>query len=195
LFKGSFYVPASVKYELVDVPFRSKRFNLEAIMVSSLVDSGDLRLHAKLDVENLLFMINSIFTAKGDTIKVVNRAEVEALALAAKLEAAAYVVDERTMRLLVENPRALHRILEGKLHMKVDVNERLLRDLRRYTGEVRIIRSAELMAVAVEKGLLDRLVVGRTTRGDLADAVLWGLRLRGCAISTDEIGELKRLVI
>ncbi len=48
------------------------------------------------------------------------------------------------------------------------------------------------MMVALEHGILDAYLPG-STRKELADAILWGLRLRGCAISTEEIQDLVQL--
>lgn len=191
-FQGSFYIPSSVKYELVDVPLESHRFKWEAIMVSTLITEENLMVHEKMDVEELLNSVNSIFSARGQAIKVVSKAEVEALAVALQMNAEAYVVDERTMRLLIEDPMSLHAILEGKLHTKVSINQKLLTSFKEYTKKVKILRTSELMLVAVEKGLLNKYV-GKASKKDIVDALLWGLRLRGCAISTEEIEELKKL--
>ena len=45
--------------------------------------------------------------------------------------------------------------------------------------------------IAFEKGILeDYLVDGKK---ELIDAILWGLRLRGCSISNEEIDELIKI--
>ena len=193
LFNGNFYIPESVKHELVDTPLHSHRFKLEAIMVSTLIRENDLLVQEHLEVERLLSSINTIFSSRGQTIKIVSKAEVEALALALKLEAAAYVVDERTMRLLVENPIKLHTILESKLHTNIEINHYILKQFKEYIKKLKIIRSAELMMITLEKGLLNRFITEENGKLELADALLWSLRLRGCAISTEEIDELKKI--
>ncbi|HZX12543.1 MAG TPA: hypothetical protein VFE88_03740 [Candidatus Nanoarchaeia archaeon] len=194
LFGGGFCIPAAVARELVDVPLSSHRFKLEAMMVSKLIEGGELEVHSSLEVGNLLASVNRIFSCRGASIVVVNKGEVEALALAVKIGAAAYVVDERTMRLLVEDPLRVRRILEGKLHAKVIVDKTLLKSFQDFVRGLKIIRSAELMMVAFEEGLLKEVVMSGASRRDTVDALLWGLRLRGCSISTGEIEELKRLM-
>ena len=118
---------------------------------------------------------------------IVDRGEVEALALVLRVQAAAYVVDERTMRLLIENPYTLRRILERKLHIKVDINKKLLKEFSEIVKGVKVIRSTELLIIAYEKGLLNKFVTVGSTEIDLLDGLLWGLKLRGCSISSDEI--------
>ena len=191
-FAGSFFIPESVRCELVDVPLNSHRFKWEAIMVSQLITEEELVVHEKVNVDMLLNSVNNIFSCRGQSIRVVSKAEIEALAVALRLNAAGYVVDERTMRLLVEDPLALHRILEGKLHNKIMINQRLLNSFKEYTKDVKILRTSELVLVALERGMLDKYVV-KVSKKEIIDALLWGLRLRGCAIATEEIEELKKL--
>ncbi|MFA4887936.1 MAG: hypothetical protein WC595_07025, partial [Candidatus Nanoarchaeia archaeon] len=183
-------LPASVKEELIDKPFNSRKFKLESMMVAALVSQGIFKVHPALEVDALLNQINNMFMTRGTNIRIVSKAEVEALAVAVKLEAA-YVVDERTMRLCVENPEGLHGILQSKLHTRVQINEKVVKTVQQYTN-VKIIRSAELMMIALEKGLLNKYMVNYKKK-DLADAVLWGLKLHGCAISSEEIKELEKL--
>ena len=192
-FGGSFFIPESVHEELVDNPLNSRRFKLEAIMVQRLIKENFLQIQERMKVDSLLDSINSIFFANGAAIKVVSKAEVEALALALKIEASAYVVDERTMRLLVEDPEKLRLILEGKLHTKIKMNEKGLREFKQYCRSLKILRSSELMMVALEKGVLDKFLDKEVSKRELADALLWGLRLRGCAISTEEIEDLEEM--
>ncbi len=193
IFRGEFYIPNSVKKELIDKPLATKMFKLEAIMISKSILDGDLIPQQELNVDDLLTNVNSIYTVWGKPMHILDRAEVEALALTLRLQAEAYVVDERTMRLLIEDPMRLKEILESKLHRKVDVNRKLLKDFEEIVKGVKVIRSTELLAIAYEKGLLNKYVTPKTSDSDLLDGLLWGLRLRGCSISTDEINEVIRL--
>lgn len=193
IFNGDFYIPNSVKFELIDKAKATKLFKLESIMVSKSIDDKDFISYQALNVDDLLFNVNSIFSFNGKPLHILDRAEVEALALVLRLQADAYVVDERTMRLLVEDPMALKRLLEGKLHRKIDVNKKLLKEFEEIYNGVKIIRSTELMTIAYEKGLLDKYVTKENTDKDLLEGLLWGLRLRGSSISTDEIDEIIKL--
>ena len=201
IYKGDFYIPNSVKKEIIDVPLKSKKFKLEAIMISKLVDEGILKVGKTVDVNKLLFLANSVFISKenlqvkspGGKLNILQKGEIEAIALCAELNADAYVVDERTMRLFMEDSEGLKTILEGKLHTSVSVDNKMLSDFKKQINGVNIIRSSELMMVALEKGLFEEYINVKNKR-ELVDAILWGLRLRGCAISTEEINETIKLV-
>ncbi len=190
---GQFVIPAAVEYEIVRRPLASHKFKWEAIMMQNAIRKGVLVVHEEVRVENVVQLMNTVFSAQGKAITIVQRAEVEAVVVAMKLHADALVIDERTMRLLIENPERLHHILEGKLHTKIAMDKQKLRTLQEFVKGLRIIRSTELMLVALEKGILYEYME-TSRRKDVADAILWGLRLRGCAISTEEILELTQII-
>ncbi len=193
IFNGEFYVPYSVRLELVDKPITSKRFKLEAIMINKIIDDHVLNVYNELNVNDLLDHINNIYLVDKKPVKIVSLAEVEALALVLRLQASAYVVDERTMRLVIEDPEGLRILLEKKLHTKVEVNKDLLKELQHIVNGVNVIRSTELLTITYEKGFLNQYITSKSTEKDLIDGFLWGLRLNGCAISTEEIDEIIRL--
>ena len=72
-----------------------------------------------------------------------------------------------------------------KLHTVLDADVCVLSELK----EFRFIRSAELLFVAFKK----KLVHVKKSK-DLLDALLYGVKFKGCAISSKEIEEMKRLV-
>jgi predicted nucleic acid-binding protein len=194
-FNGEFYVPEAVRYELVDKPFSTMKYKLEAIMVNKVISDSDLLTYEKLNVDDLSKIFNSLYLADSKPIHIVDTAEIEAFALALRLQSEAYVVDERTMRLLIEDPNMLQDILSRKLERKVEINKTLLKELKDITKGVKVIRSSELVTIAYEKGLLNQFITENKTSEDLVEALLWALRLRGCAISTDEINDLIRYEI
>ena len=191
-FKGEFYIPASVKYELVDKPMTIKRFKLEAMMIKKIIDNNLLKTYHSIEVDNLLHLMNNIYSVRNKGIHILDRAEVEALALVSEIHAEAYVVDERTMRLVIEDPIKLHNLLERKLQTKIDIDIAKVKQLSKMFKGVKVIRSTELMLVALEKGLLKDYFDGNSKK-EFVDALLWGLRLRGSAISTEEIEDLIQL--
>ena len=189
-FKGTFYIPESVEYELIDKPLETKMFKLEAIMVSKAIDDKDLVVYnEELDVGSLLHKINNLYFVNGKPISIVSKAEVEALALAIKLESSAYAVDERTMRLVIEDPMRLKKIQENKLHMKVTINYEFMNEIKNLVKNVKVIRSTEIVLIAYELGLLDKYLIN-VSREQLLDALLWGLKIRGCSISNEEVKSL-----
>lgn len=192
-FDGEFLISKSVKKEIIDTPIESQKFKLEAIQISDFIERGVLKLYKNVNLENktnnTLEIINNIFITKDTPIRIVDRAEVESLILASTLNAT-YVIDERTLKLLVENPRNLVSILESKLNKKINVNNKNLKLIKDLIANVKIIRSSELMTIAFELGLFDKY---KADKKQILDGLLWGLRLRGCAISTEEINDIIKL--
>lgn len=195
-FGGEFFICDSVKKELVDDPLKTKKFKFEAMVLFEILKKEIIKITNE-DLNNktnkLLDLANNIFKARGEWIRIVHRGEMESLALASYLEADAYVVDERTTRLLVENPKKLAALLEKKLHTRVEFNGRSLRAFQKEVGKINIIRSAELVMVAYELGLLDKYLPKQGMEGSLVDGLLWGVKLRGCSISSDEIDNILKI--
>lgn len=188
-YNGEFYIPPAVKQEIVDKPLKSKRFKLEAIMINNLIKDGVLKVANTIDIKDIMLLANNLYQADGKNITILQRGEIEALALALKLGASAYVVDERTMRMVIEDREGLKELLERKLHTKVLVDKDKEEQLKKIIVNINVIRSSELMLVAYEKGLFKEYVKSAGKR-EFVDGLLWGLRLRGVAISTEEINKL-----
>jgi predicted nucleic acid-binding protein len=200
-FSGDFYICESVKKEVIDYPLTTKRFKLEALMIQEFLSKGIIKLKINKEVENkaryLLKLANNIFRTNKGYIKILHMGEVESLALAVYLNSDAYVVDERTTRILIENPNFLLKLLENKLHMRVNLDKNKLNEFKKELKNLKIIRSTELMVYAYEQKILDKYVVRdgvkKELKKTLLHGLLWGLRLRGCSISTKEINNILRL--
>lgn len=194
-FDGEFYITPSVKNELVDKPLRTKVYSLEAMMVQKLIEDGTLKiLKPKLQTKVIENIANHIYKAYGKDIQILQSGEIEALALAIEIKADAFVIDERTTRVLIEEPDNLRELLQRKLHTKVDLNKGNVKEISKMAKDLRIIRSTELAFVAYEKGLLKDHLSTNFDKGDQVDALLWGMRSKGCAISVEEIEKAKKLI-
>jgi len=202
-FHGNFYIPEAVKEEVIDRPLRIRKFKLEAMQILSLISEGVIEIYSNKRIQEraayLSNLANNIFEANGSLIKIVQKGEMESLALVEYLSANALVVDERTTRVLVEDPMRLAKLFSNKLHTRVNINKNGMKAFKELTS-VNIIRSVELMTVAYELGLLDKYInekekeiVDIDLKKNLLEGLLWGLRLRGCAISTNEINEIMKL--
>jgi len=88
-------------------------------------------------------------------------------------------IDERTTRVLFEKPNNLKKLLEEKLHASV-----IIKDMPSNIGSFKFIRTSELIYVAYKKGLakIDR---------EMLDAMLYGAKFKGCAVSSDEIKDIE----
>lgn len=197
-FNGDFYIPDAVKGELVDKPLASKKFKFEALQVSFRIRKAVLNVletpQIKALAEELLELANHSFKVRGKWLQIVQYAEMEVLASAVIMNASAVAIDERTTKLLVEDPDALARMLAKHLRGKVVVNKKNLDKVRQWTKSIRIIRSVELVMIAYEKGILDKYLLDeKASRKTLVESLLWGVKLHGCAISRRELDELVAL--
>lgn len=188
---ASFLITSGVFSELVEVPWEIKRFKFEALQVKLLIQDGILEVVKVEDVKELLRLANSCFIADKQPLAIIHQGEAEVLAFALEHNCPA-VIDEHVIRSLVEDPGGLRKHLTKKLHQAVSKGPGL-EAFRKKTRGLHIIRSAELIAVALEKGFLDKyLLAEKGARKDLLDSLLWGLKSEGCALSEDEIDELER---
>jgi predicted nucleic acid-binding protein len=194
-----FYITKSVKKELVDVPLnKTKRFKFEALQVLHYIENGTLKIIDNAEIKNqtskLLSTANNCFKAFGHNMNLIHDAEMSSIALYLQKKADAFVVDEKTTRLLIENPKKLHNILRHKLHTKVEMNSKNVRDFRKLAENVHMIRSVELAIIAYEKGLLDKYLPDiQNPKKTLLESVLWGIKLHGCAVSKKEIEQIVRI--
>jgi len=196
-FGGDFLITKGVKNELIDKPLKIKRFEYEAIQISKLVDDGILKVwqEAAKKKEVLLKLANASFKTQGKWIRIVQDAEVEILAMACGF-GCDVVIDERTVRLLIEDPGNLRELLEKRLNRNVTMDKKNVERFRDEVSEVKIIRSIELVAIAFELGLFNHMVPKiKNGKSVLLDAVMWGVKLDGCAVTRAEINELKKEVL
>src|SRR3989344_1590390 len=195
-FKDDFIISDAVKKEVLDHPLTIKKYKLEAIMISNLINNNILRKYTNINIEkktmNLLSISNEIFLANETPIKILDKAEVESLVLTQVLQGT-FVVDERNIRLLVEDYKKLAQLLERKLDRKITINNQNIKLFKSEIKDINIIRSADMMTIAFELGLFKDLENKYTNRAEILDGILWGLRLRGCAISTEEIDEILKI--
>lgn len=196
IFPGKFLITSEVKEEVIDVPLRIKKFELEALKIKALLDEGILELPGSLGIKDseiekgdneMLRIANSTFNGKGKDIHIMDHGEASCLALSKILTQRGIrnvvAIDERTTRLLVEKPENLQSIFEERMNTKVTIKGGNLRFFR----DFRIIRSPELAYVAYKKNLVG------LKNGMVLDALLYALKFKGAAISGDEIEQIKRL--
>jgi len=196
VFDGEFILTPAVRREVVDRPMKIKKFKLEALQVNDMIErgifkmSGDIVPQQKLDKETkrLLKITNGILrtTNTKEKISIIQDGEAACLAFSNLCNCDnVIVIDERTTSMLTEAPQDLERMMEKKLHTPLDAELSLIEDLKKF----KFIRSAELLYVAFNKGL-----VPVKKNADLLDALLYGVKFKGCAISSTEIEEMKKMV-
>ncbi|MEK6817203.1 MAG: hypothetical protein AABX80_00210, partial [Nanoarchaeota archaeon] len=196
IFNGEFIITNEVKQEVVDTPLKIKEYEFEALKIRNLIDEGYLNMPDKLGIQNkeitdltinLMNLANTMFIGNGNEIQLIQRGEASCLALSKIINERkiknVLVIDERTTRMLVEKPENLKELLEKKMHVQVKLKKSNFKLFK----EFKIIRSAELIYLAYKKNLIE--LKGK----EILDALLYALKFKGCAISIDEIEEIKRL--
>lgn len=192
-FKGEFLITKEVKREIIDYPITIKRFELEALQIKDLFDRNIIK-HADLtneQVDELRFkreeimnIANSTFFADNKPLHLLDRGESASLALSTILKSPCLIViDERTARMLCENPENLKKLFKKKFHTNITARK----ENYAYFKEFKVIRSTELAYLACKKNLCEP----RDPR--ILEAILYGLKDKGCSISRGEIEEMKGL--
>ena len=195
-FDGKFLITKEVKGEIIDRPIKIKRFELEALKLQELINDEILEFPEEYGIKEvdistqtnkLLSLANETFFEKENAIHLIDLGETSALVLSRELSKKGIenivAIDERTTRMLCERPENLKKLLQKKFHLRVTMKKE---NLNKFKG-FKIIRSAELMYLAYKKGLT------KIKNKKVLDAILFSLKYKGCAISTEEIEKIKRL--
>ncbi|MEK6928774.1 MAG: hypothetical protein AABW65_02365 [Nanoarchaeota archaeon] len=196
VFPGKFIITNYVKYETIAKPIGIQRFELGALKIQGMLDAGILELPESLNVKEkeieagtkeLMFIANHCMGAREQWIEIVSEAEMSCLALSKILSERGIEniigIDERTTRILCEDPMQLERIMSEKLHQKVT----LVSDKLDIFSEFKFVRSSEIAYVAYKKNLV------HLNGKKVLEALLYATKYKGSAISFEEIDILKKL--
>ena len=185
-----------VYQEVIDRPSHIPRFELGALKIKSLVEGGvikfatDLGL-AQIEIESetqkWLRICNSCVRTNNHPIEIVSAAEMSCIAVSNLLNKKGIEniigIDERTTRILFEKPENLRDLMSNKLHREINLDTKELTN----TSQFRFIRSSELVFMAYKKGFIP------IKDKNLLEALLYATKFKGCAISWEEIEQLKKL--
>jgi hypothetical protein len=196
IFDGKFLITNTVKYEVIDRPSGIQRFELGALRINQMLEDGILELPSSLNISEesieqttnmLMDIANHFLQAREKWVQIVSEGEISCLALSEWLSRMGIeniiALDERTTRLLCENPSMLEKTMSEKLHQPVRL---VVRDMNVFS-KFRFIRSSELVFVAYKKGLVD------LNSDKTLEALLYATKFNGAAISFDEIKLLKKI--
>ena len=196
---GKFYITPAVHKELVERPISVKRFEFEALQVEKLIRDGTLEVYDKVPKKKILELINlanGTFSLDGKNMDVIQSGEMESVATALEIRAEGVVMDERTLRLFIENNKEMVKLLESRFKKQVVADQKKMDAFSSALKEVTIIRSIELAGLAYKMGLLDGYVPeGKEGKEVLIDAVLWATKFNGCAVTEEEIEDLKKFLL
>lgn len=192
-FPGKFLITETVKKETIDRPKKIKRFELEALQVEELfkekiIEIPELTKEQKHELEkttnDFMNLANSTYKAKGKNLHLIDKGESEVLALATILKCSCVIaIDERTTRMLCENPENLRKLLQKKLHTKVQSKK----ENYKFFENFKVIRSTELVYMANKKKLI------KIKDPQAYGAMLYAVKYKGTSVSEDEIEQMKKL--
>jgi hypothetical protein len=184
-YDDDFFITDAVYGETIGRAMQSLRFRYEGYRLKELVEDGVIKVYSDKElqgqIKDLMDSINRTYFTNGRPLSIVQLGEMSATAACLKEHANSIAVDERTTRLLIENPASLKPWLETKLHTDITINEENQEKWLSLISKKFIpVRSAELATTAWEKGILG-------DNSDVLYGLLWALKFAGCAIAENEI--------
>ncbi|MBI4053348.1 MAG: hypothetical protein HY394_04900 [Candidatus Diapherotrites archaeon] len=184
---AGFVIPSGVEYETVTRPVAIKKFELNAVRIRRAIGSGvfevDRQNLSSLN-EKIAGLANNSFFAGSNPIELIQLGEIESLSLILKRKAKALAIDERTARMLVEDPKGLKSLMEKRHGVRLSADWQKLDELREMFSGITIVRSTELVAMAFRRGLFQPEL--EQSRQGL-EAALFAVKFNGCAVTTPEI--------
>ena len=186
-----FVIPESVLDEVITVPRSSKKYKLSALRFSALVENGVVSVEKpnQESTREIIDAANSIFWVKHKPLRILHEGEAESLVLAK--DSGVLLIDERTLRFLVENPGSMTGLLQRRMNREVFENKENMKRFQGLTKSVPIIRSSEIIAVAYETGILEKYFRGEGK--EILESCLWALKFSGCSLTREEIDEYLRI--
>ncbi len=197
---GKFYITPAVKKELIERPLNTKRFEFEAMQVLKLINENVLEVYDKIPsqkIKQLITLANNSFSINNKYIDIIQSGEMESVASALETDADAIVMDERTLRLFIENSSEMTHLLKIRFHKDINANPENIKNFTQQLSKIKIIRSVELIAIAYKMGMLDSYISKEIKNGKeiLLDSVLWAAKTNGCAATGEEIEQIKKYLL
>ena len=195
-FEGRFIITEEVKKEVYERHLHISQFEWGALKIGDLVTRRIIEMPESIGISQreidlvtreLMDCANRSFRTNQHPITIVSDAEISCIALAKiakeKGHDSMLVIDERTARLLCEDPKNIEKLMSQKLHTNVTMDPKCMNKFQ----NIKCIRSPELAYVAYKKNLI-------TIKDARAlDALINATKFKGAAISWDEIKILKKL--
>ena len=187
--KVSFIIPESVYYESVERPLKIKRFELNAVRIKNAVENGFLEIAKTTpEIKNMMNELSTITAdlcrADGKKITLINKGEAETLALMKEINSKILLIDERTTRMIIEEPQNLMSFLQHRHKCKITINNGRMDEFKSFFTNINVIRSVELIALAYDDGAFEMQM--KKSKQAL-EAALFAAKYAGCAVSAKEI--------
>jgi len=191
-FNGKFLITREVEKEIIINPMKMQKYKLGALRLKEIIEDKTLELpesvgvssgEVSLKMKKYFAYANNLFYRGRASIKLIDSGEASTLALSSLLNEKGIrnviAIDERTTRMLFESPEDLKELMEKKLHISINTGKFSSLD------NFKFIRSVELVYIAFKKKLIKNK--------EMLDAVLYGTKFKGAAVSDKEIKEIEKL--
>jgi len=189
-----FVIPPAVEEEIVINPIKVKQFAMHALRMQMILREKEVRIVSKKNLEErtekVLRFANNSYFIDGKPLTLVQRGEAACLALLSLVGARLLLIDEKTTRMILEDPLALQRIIQEEHGKKVKLNSENLKRLSEMFDGAAILRSTELITIAARKGFFARFEEDETKA---YHAAIYALRFAGCSITTQELSDYDEL--
>jgi len=189
----SFFITPAVKSEITTRPMTIRKYALSAIRLQKCIDDGYLKILSSVTLheqtQRILGSANSMIFAGKKPLELIQLGEAECLAIFASASAHMLLVDEKTTRLLIENPHKLRETIQAR-NSDVRLDQGRRDEFGALTKDVSCLRSSELLAFAYTKGYFDDF---RNLKEDAFKASIYALRDSGCGLAASEIVEYENM--
>lgn len=192
--KGArFFVPPGVNFEIIKNPLHIRRYQFSAVRLKKILDDGVLELASPESLlqktADFLDASNNLFFARDKFLPLVQQGEAECVAAYREVGAKALLVDEKTTRLLIENPVRLYEILQEEYAGKIRMNDENLKRIRDITRGMSVVRSCDVLAAASRRGFFD----GFQDKALAVNAAIYSLKESGCGLSNQELEQYEKM--
>ena len=191
---AEFLIPRSVEQEIVSTPLKIRRYAFSAVRLHKAIDDGDLKVvnvNVNL-VERITIAANSVFSVRRQPLKILHAGEAACLAAYKEFNCGALAIDEKTTRLLIEDPELLQENIGDEYRSKVFVNSNSLNQFNSLTKGVEILRSTDLATVAAKRGYFNSF--GKHSRQAFQTSI-YALKQAGCSVSEKEVSDYQAIKI
>ncbi|MDO8627059.1 MAG: hypothetical protein Q7K42_01210 [Candidatus Diapherotrites archaeon] len=185
------YIAPGVEYESVTRPREINRFKLSSVRIGDAIKEGWMKVwkdkkQIQESVKEIQEIANKIYYSDEGEMTIMHLGEAESLALINIMQTDIFGIDERTVRMLIEEPFALKKHMQIKYEQNIYLNKEMLEKFKALMPKITIIRSTELISLAFENGLFQQEL---SEDQESLSAALYSLKYSGCAISGQEIEE------
>jgi len=191
-----FAISPAVRQEIIAIPSKVKSLEFSALRIRKLVEEGTVKVESAggLDVKTreITDAANRLYFVGGKPLRLIHEGEAESLALAGAIGAKVLAIDEKTTRLIVEDPMKLKEMVASEYAEKLVFEMPAYQKFRSLIPPLVIMRSAELLALAAKRGFFKPFA---SHEEEAFHASINSLRAAGCSLAQEEIKQYAEIRI